>query len=366
MRNPISLTAAVISVLSAASLLHADVVQINDGSRLVGEITSISGGIIYLETAYAGTLEIPFEQITTFSSEDTESLRLANGTVAVGSVSSRSDGSIAVATSGGTITASPSDVVAAWAPGERDPEALAREVELESQLRKWAYEVAVGISGKSGNTSKSDFSGSAAATLEGPNDRLRLYTTYQYAKTDSATTSDEIIGGMSYTSYFSEYFGWYVREELERDRFENIAFRSTTAAGLNYRVFKEPKHALELTGGLAIRYEGYDIAVAGDDGVLGTADDVTSDSFPGLDFGLKHYLKFADWGEINTIVTYNPAFEDFGDYRIDHLSALDIPLGTADYWKFRVSLQNQYNSNPTGNLDNLDTTYALSLLLNWK
>ena len=346
MRNPIKLT---LIALSAASYLNADVVETTDGSRLVGEIAKISGGVLHLETAYAGTLEIPMAQVATFSSDEAESVRLANGNVAVGPVRGSADGSISIATSGGTVNATTSEVAASWAPGERDPDVVAQEAALAGQIRKWSYEAAVGIAGCTGNTSKDDFSVALSATLEGPTDRLNLYTAYQYSKAEGVATADEVIGGMSYTSFFSEKFGWYVREELERDRFEGIEFRSTTAAGLNYRVFKQPTHSLELTAGLALRYESLETG--------------GSDSFPGLDFGLKHYWKFAEWAEVTNTLTYNPAFEDFAEYRIDQLSTLDIPLGTADFWKLRMSLQNQYNS--TAADENLDTTYALSLLLNW-
>jgi putative salt-induced outer membrane protein YdiY len=349
------MSASALTLLAAATTLNADIVETTDGSRLVGEITQVSGGVLVLETAYAGSIEIPVEQVVTFSSEDAETVRLSNGNVAVGSVSGSSDGTISVSTAGGTVTAATSEVAAAWQPGDRDPDVIANEAALEGQLRKWSYEAAVGISGKSGNTSKSDFNGSAAATLEGPSDRLNMYVQYQYAKAEGVATSDEIVGGMSYTSFFSDHFGWYVREELERDRFENISFRSTSAAGLNYRAIKTNTRRLEFTAGLSLRYEGY------------YTGDPSSDSFPGLDFGVKHYWKITDWLEMNNIVTYNPAFDDIlGDYRVDHKSTLDLPLGTADYWKLRVSLENQYSSNPTVGLDKLDTTYGLSLLLNWK
>lgn len=352
MRNPIPTTTAALCFLSAASLTFADVVQTNDGSRLVGEIAQISGGVLYLETAYAGNLEIPMAEVATFSSDEAETVRLADGNVAVGPVSGSSNGSISIATAGGTVSASTSDVTATWTPGDVDPDVLAQQAELQSQMRKWAYEAAVGISGKSGNTDSQDILAALGATLEGPRDRLNLYASYRYSESDGLTTDDELIGGMSYTSYFSEHYGWYVRQELERDEFESIEFRSTSAAGLNYRPINEDTLSLELTAGLALRYESYGFGQTG------------NESLPGLDFGLKHYWKFAEWGEMNNSITYNPAFEDFGNYRVDQFSSIDLPLGTADYWKFRVSLQNQYNSSAID--EKLDTTYALSLLLNWK
>lgn len=370
MRSFVYLSTALAGLVTASVSL-ADMVEIKDGSRLNGEILKIHEGKLSLETSFAGTLEIPLAQVVSFSSEDAESVRFGDGSVAVGPVRGAGAGQITVASSGGSVTGATADVVAAWAPGERDPAVAAREAELEGQLRKWSYEAAVSLTGKLGNTEKSDYAAALKATLEGPNDRLVFYAGYNFAQSGdpSETTAEEIIGGVNYTNFFSDHFGWYVREELERDKFENIDFRSTTAAGLTYRVINEKTHKLELTGGLSLRYEGYDAPILDSDmGTPDPSDDtyLSNQSFPGLDFGVKHYWKFAAWGEMNNSITYNPAFEDFGDYRIDHLSTVDIPLGTSDFWKLRFSLQNQYNSKVQPGAEQMDTTYAASLLLNWK
>ena len=90
-----------------------------------------------------------------------------------------------------------------------------------------------------------------------------------------------------------------------------------------------------------------------------------SENLPGMDFALKFKWLPTNWVEWNTTLSINPVFEDLSDYRIDHLSTVDIPLGTSDLWKLRISLSNQYRSIVTTDTDKLDTTYALSLLLKW-
>jgi hypothetical protein len=338
----------------------ADVVEITDGSRLNGEIVKIHEGKLVLKTSYAGTLEIAMSDVVAFSRDEPASVRFADGSVAVGPVRAAGAGRVTVASSGGSVSGATSEVVAAWAPGETDPAIAA----VESQLRKWRYEAAVALTGKIGNTDKSDYAATFRAVLEGPRDRLTFYSGYNFAQAGDpgVTTAEEMIGGVNYTNFFAEHYGWYVRQELERDKFENLKFRSTTAAGFTYRPINEALQKLEFFGGLSLRYEGYGFDL-NDDGV---EDKTGSESFPGLDFGLKHYWRFADWGEMNNALTYNPSFDDFGNYRLDHLSTVDIPLGSSDFWKLRLSLQNQYNSDVPAGAENLDTTYALSLLLNWR
>jgi hypothetical protein len=145
MRSIVTLSAAWTSLL-VAHVCTADVVETIDGSRLNGEIVKIYDGKLSLETSFAGVLEISLANVSSFSSDDAESVRLADGTTAVGPVRSAGAGRVSISTSGGAVNAATSDIAAAWTPGEADPAAVAREAELEGQLRKWSYEAAVGLS----------------------------------------------------------------------------------------------------------------------------------------------------------------------------------------------------------------------------
>lgn len=353
----------------------ADTVVTTDGSQLHGEILRVLDDKLELKTQYAGTVEIALDSVAHFTTDEAAAVRLEDGNVLVGPVASPETGTIAVSTSGGVVQARTGDVAAVWAVDERDPDDVARETALQNQMRRWSYEAAVAVGGRSGNTTRSNIGVNLGATLEGPADRLEIRGSYHYASEETGPSgqtvrrrsADEAILAMAYTSFFSKHFGWYLREEIEYDTFENIAFRSTTAGGITYRIFERPRHRLETRAGLAYRYESYyDLDFDGDGTVSLAEAEASSDNFPGLDFGLDHYWQFAEWGELTNSITYTPSINDLGDYLIDHRSAIDIPLGASDFWKLRLSLNNQYNSQPTGGREKLDTTYALSLLLKWK
>jgi putative salt-induced outer membrane protein YdiY len=244
---------------------------------------------------------------------------------------------------------------------------LAASSAVAQETAHWTHEASVSITGKSGNTDKADATLKLKSAVSTENSSTELYGSYQYGKTtlktadpanpgkflgNSEKTADEIIAGVRYTRKITDTTGWYVRDEAEKDPFEAIDLRNTVAAGFTYAAWSSPKANLSLNGGLSHRLEQYEV---GDD--LNAA---------GLDLGLKHQWQFADWGSVNTTISYTPTFEDFGNYRISHISDLDIPLGTSNAWKLRLSLDNQYNSTPSGFQDKLDTTYLVSLLLSWK
>lgn len=333
---------------------QAATLELTDGSTLQGDLVKIHEGVAYFETAFAGTLEIPMEQVADLSSGETVSLRTEGGEVLVGPVESEGEGRLEVASSSGMARTRLDAVETAWAAGERDPQVVAREAAMEEMRRKWSFTVGADITGSDGNTEEFGSALNFKATLESPRDRLQFYGHYTYKETEGVKTDDEQVGGVRYTNFFTERMGWFVREELERDPFEGIEFRSTSAAGLTYRFIKRERLELEGSAGISYRYEDY------------TDPASDAEDFPGLDFGLDLDWQFADWGSLVSSLKYVPSVDDFGDYLIEHESGVNIPLGASDFWTLRLGLAHDYNSQPDGSRERLDTTYFARLLLNWK
>ena len=61
--------AASLGLLAGALALRADVVELSDGSRLIGKVTKIDGGTVFLTTTYAGDLKIDQKLVTALSTE---------------------------------------------------------------------------------------------------------------------------------------------------------------------------------------------------------------------------------------------------------------------------------------------------------
>jgi putative salt-induced outer membrane protein YdiY len=345
--------AAAIGLLACCGLAHGATLTLKDGSRIEGTLIKIHEDTVYFETGFAGTLEIPQSQVEGITSGEAVVLRTRSGEVFEGPVSVDQPGELAVASSSGTVRTDVAELASGWQPGEKDPIVAAREAELENQMRKWSYLAGVDISGSNGNSENFGSAITVEALLEGPQDKLLLYGSYKYKENDGVRAEDEQKGGIRYTNFFTEKWGWFVREELERDTFEGIDFRSTTAAGLTYRFIKKERLSLEGSAGLSYRYESYSDPA------------VDSDGFPGLDFGLDLDWQFSDWGKLVTKIDYIPSLNDFADYLIVHESGIDIPLDTADNWVMRLGLSNNYNSSPSGGRDKMDTTYFARLILTW-
>jgi len=333
--------------------VKAATLTLKDGSSLEGDLQKIHEGTLFFETAFAGVLEIPQELVDQLQSEEPVAVRTRSGEVFEGPVQAGTGEVMMIQSRSGEVSTSMSEVASAWGAGERDPVAVAREAEMEAQVRKWSFQASVDISGSDGNSDDFFSALGAQAKLEGPHDTLLLYGAYRYKEAEGVKTEDEQMAGIRYTNFFTDTLGWFVRQELERDIFEGIDFRSTTGAGLTYRFIKEERLTLNGSAGVSYRYESY------------TDANVDSDGFPGLDFGLNLGWQFADWGRLTSQLAYLPSIDDFGDFLLEHESGIDIPLGTTDKWVMRFGVSNNYNSEPSGGREKLDTEYFARLILNW-
>jgi hypothetical protein len=334
----------------AVRTVSADVVETKDGARLVGKVTQIDGTTVVLETDYAGTVKVKQADVTTITTDTPSNIRLASGTVLQGTLSGKGEGVETIMGPDGSIQTTVSKVITIWAPTAKDPEIVALQ-------RAWAYDAAVDIAGKTGNTSQYGTALSFRATLNGPTDKLQFYTGYNHQVTEGEASADQFKAGIDFQSNFSKRTSWYLRDEAGFDRIKLIDFQNVAAAGLGYDFLKKPKW--EFTGrlGLAHRFESYRM----DPLTLLTKEDVNS---AGLDVGLFHSIELKSFTMVNRI-SYVPAFNDFSDFRFFHESYIQLPL-QSPMWKLRLGLTNDYTSKPAVGLKEMDTTYYTRLVLNWK
>ena len=339
-----------------APQLTADTVGTKDGSTIQGKILRAAGGVVEIETAFAGVLKINQSNIASLSTDSPVFLRYQGGNTIQGAVSTAAGGEVRVAGPGAWGTGKVDAVEAVWTDPADSPEAKA----AAAAKRAWAFEASVDVVGNSGNTNSLSTSVGFAATLAGPEDKLQFYAAYTRATQEvtsgtppvkeDETSADNAKAGVDYSAFFTPRLSWYAREEIGTDKIKDLEFYSNTAAGLGYAVIREPKHELTFRAGLAYRYESYEYG-----------EDIST---PALDLGLIHSYTAKTW-RIGNKITFLPSLEDFANYRIQHDSFFELPLASTQ-WKIRLGVANDYVSEPQAGKKKLDTTYYTKFLLNWK
>lgn len=336
---------AVLATVFFVGQTAADVIETKNGARIVGKIVRIVDGAIAIETDYAGMLTVKQSEIVSFGTDGALAIRLASGTRFDGRVIAGPDGALQIAGEDGTISTTTAKVAAGWTAGVKDPAIAALE-------RQWTYEAAVDVTGKTGNKEQLGTAAAVRATMKTPQDMLQFYSAYDRQVSDGAKSADQFKAGVDYQNNFSGRTSWYVRDEGGFDRVKDVDLYNIAAAGFGYDVIKETHQTLTTRAGFSFRYEGYRNP---------TTDDVKS---AGLDFGLAHELTMANSKLVNRL-SFVPSFEDFANYRFTHESYYEIPL-IAPWWKLRLGVSNDYNSQPGVGIERLDTSYFTRLVLNWR
>ena len=332
------------SAATFAALASADVVETKNGARIVGKVTKIDDGKVYVATDFAGDLAIKQSEVTGITTDAPVVVRLATGTTLEGALST-DGGDLKISGADGQLSTKVDKVAATWAHGGVDPRIVALE-------RHWSYEASVDIVGKTGNSEQLGTTAGFRATLKTPEDTLQFYTAYDRQVTNGTKSSDQFKAGVDYQDNFAGKLSWYARDEVGFDRVKDIDLYNTAAAGFGYDFIKEPKHVLTGRAGLSFRYEAYGNPAH------------TDLKSMGLDFGLNHEWEFGTSKIVNRL-SYVPSFQDFGNYRFTHESFYEIPMANPA-WKLRMGVSNDYNSKPGPGVESLDTGYFTRLVLNWK
>lgn len=328
---------------------HADRIELTDGSVVNGKLLSAEDGKLKVETAFAGTIYIVQGAVKTFSTDEAVHVGLASGSAVLGKVEATGAG-IRVSAAQGALAADTAQVAAVWRQGDDSPDTKKLKEEAAANARKWAYEASLAINGRTGASEKFGAVFGFKATLASPQDKLIFTTAAERAEDNGVTTADRQFGGVDYSSFFSANNGWYVRTSVEVDKIKALDLRSSSGFGFSRRLIKKTHQELEFRAGLGYLYETYS--------------DNTKFSSLGLDIAFLHSYTFRD-AKLTNALTYTPAFKDFGNYRLHHESALELPLSAA-LWKLRLGLANDYQSIPPAGVARLDTTYFTSLILNWR
>jgi hypothetical protein len=343
-----TLTKALAASLLASCVvaqLSADVVETSNGTRITGKVAKIDGSVVVVTTDFAGDIKVKQSDVVSITTEAPLNFRLAGGSVLQGTLSSTGGGAVTVTGPEGSISTTVDKLSATWAPGSLDPEILALQ-------RGWSYEIAADITGKTGNREQLGTSFSARAVQKTVQDTLQFYAGYDRQVTDGTKSADQFKAGVDYANNFKGKLSWYARNEGGFDRVKDIELYNVAAVGLGYDFIKKSNQVLTGRAGVAFRYEGYKSPLV---------EDVKA---AGADFGLFHQYDSKNWSMVNRL-TWVPIFEDFGDFRAQHESYLELPMANPS-WKLRLGVANDYTSKPAPRVDKLDTTYFARLVLSFK
>ncbi len=360
----------IIASVCCAAWAWADTVVTVTDDVVNGTITRIHGGKVTIETAFAGTLEIPREQVKSLqyaAASEAKPLyaRLSPEDRAKEEVRVSRDAqgrAVLIPTADKAKALAIDEVSTLWATDAQDPDF--------PPVKLWSFSLSFGLNGNSGNTQDLSASVRAEAIRSTENTTFKLYGTFDKTRSEGTLTAEQYIGGLDFEHRPSSIASWYLRDEAQHNRFSDYHLRNVAAAGYGYYLINRNDEGrnttLRFRIGLSHSYtRHYTASYPG-------SDKRVTDSDLGLDLGLLFHHDFACGLGWNTEITYIPIIDDLDRGTLTHETRLTYTLkelATIDKRLSDIALEagmrNEYQTDPDPGYCNTDTTWFFRLKKTW-
>ncbi len=324
---------ALVWLLAARSLAAQQTLYLLDGDRLTGRLVRIADGQWVF--SYAGAqLKVPGSAVTGLLAPEPVGVRLADSTIGAVTVAPVPEG-LALTFADGTMrTVAPGDLAAVG-----DPSNLAAlrpvHIGLFSPIgRFWHATGSVGLSDKSGNSHARGAALSLDVERKTKHDRLSAGIAVHRESSEPPggtfqATVEKYFGYLRADLYLAPRLFTFVLTQQERDRFQDLALRSTYTAGLGLQAVSTAKTDLRFWASAGLTHESF----------FTSPNDRTAVAVSG--YSLSQHLGPAifAWRFEAT-----PSLEDLSDY---HFRS-NASLGTAILAGIGLQLEatNEFNNRP--------------------
>ncbi len=353
--------------MSAAGSLLADTITTTSGDVIHGTITGIHGGKVLIETAFAGALQIDRSLIAKmdYAPESPLYARTNPSSEAKteATVSRDEQGNPVLIPAGDKAHAlALSDVSTLWGKDETDPDF--------PPIKRWAFQASLGLSGNSGSSTSLNLSAYIDAVRTGENTTFKAYASMNKTRSEGVRTAERYIAGLDFEHRPATYASWYLRDEVQHNRFSDYKLRNVFGAGYGIYLWNTKTEGrvslFRFRVGLAHTHTEHYPKTTRYGRSTQTDDDVA------IDLGVLFHYDFACGVSWNTEITYTPLVDDLDDGTLIHeskLSYLMKEFGVINQHLSDISLEagmrNEYQTRPTPGNCHSDTSWYVRLKKTW-
>ncbi len=336
--------AMLVWVAAVAIVGGEDVVVSRTGERVEGRIVALhAGGVAVL--AGSGTREVGWSEVASVESAAAVPVVFGNGDRLTARIAGFVDGLLVLEAP--HLALARVSVAALAAPPPKagsgpSPAVVAAVDAAEAKAppdKPWKWTVALGGSLTTGNTDTFNAFLEVKALKEWEQDRLEIAARAIYGTAEGEQTAAAVRLGGKGDFFLGETEYIWVKGEAEHDEQSDLALRTILGSGIGTHLIKEAPRLWTLEAGPAWLYADFE----DDDKDLNTA-------------SLRVATRYADvWREkLNVLQGLEVILPvaDPGAFLARSETTLGLKLD--DTWSFRTSLYLDWNSDPPGDVDNLD------------
>jgi len=330
-------------LLSAFLLIQsaaADVLVLQNGDRVTGEILGLKDGTLQFKTSYAGALKVSVGKIAGLTSDKVVTVRFKSGGYGTGHlVPSYARMAQLRSIAGGFGNPIQIEMISEIYPGK----------EIQRGF-KWSGRVNLGATKRSGNTDTRSLHIDAAIKGETEKDRLRFEGSLNKEFSGSERTQDDFKFLAQHDHILSKSLYFYTNVKFSRNEPQDLTLRASLGTGVGWQIIKSDKTNFAIEAGPAYVNENFDTAedrdfVAGRWAVL-----------------FDHYLwkKFAQFFHRHEGIV---DLENTGNVSIDSSTGLRFPLSNG--FNLTTQADIDWDSEPAPGATSTDKKYLLTIGYSW-
>jgi putative salt-induced outer membrane protein YdiY len=308
--------------------LFAGQVEMKNGDRLTGAIEKYDGKNLVMKSEFAGTVTIPWDAVTSISSETPLYVGLKDGEVIVGEVTTVKNEFEVNTKETGKVT-SPRQAVE-FIRSKAEQTAYETQIERYQHPRivdLWTGHVDFGLATSQGNVNTTSLNVTANASRSTSRDKIAVYFTSLFAKSDasgeSLVTANARRGGITYSLNVNSRLFAFGTIDLDYDEFQDLDLRFAPAGGLGYRLVKTDKMRFDLNGGASLNREFFSTGL----------DRTSGEALLGQEFNYD----LSEKTSLTEKFVLFPNLTDTGAYRMNLDTSATTALLRWLAWQFTVS-----------------------------
>ncbi len=215
--------------------VQAAVVLLQNGDRLTGQIIAFDGGILRIQTDYAGMLDIDWGQVHLLETEQALSVLTKEDRLLQGRITASPDEGFEIETAEGEIITADQDTIASINPEDWR---IGR-----AKYRTGQFNVAAKL--ERGNKDTDELDIDIDATVRRKDDRLQVFGALEYDTSRGQRTKNrwDILGKYDYFVDKKLYYSGSLF--AEKDEFKGIDSRYRIGPAVGYQFFEGPKKNLK-------------------------------------------------------------------------------------------------------------------------
>ena len=326
-------------ILSCYQVASGDTIELNNGDRISGTVTSMSGGRLIADAVYASGINIDWAHVKSLQTDSSVTLLMRDRSVYEGKVIELSTDKIVLKTAKGRRLSIEADVLDYINPPIYE-------------LNKLSYtgDVNLGAYATKGNSQTDSLHIDGELKFRKRSVRYILGGQYNLQKDQgSDSVNNARIYGDSHR-FISDKWYALVNASATRDEFQDLNVRGTLGPGMGYEFWQSDLRNLSLEGGLNYTYEDFETR--------------KNDEYATLRWSLKlDYWVYKREVQYFLTNTGLQSVEDSKNLVLHAQTGFNIPI--TDRLKTKFELDIDYNNKPASGAEETDLKYIVSGGYSW-